>query len=224
MSNLLKGLVISGPTGVGKTDMSIFLAKKINSNIISADSMQIYKEMDIGTAKITNEEMDGVRHYMINLINPNEDYSVGAFEKEGNRILKEKENKKENILLVGGTGLYIKALTDGISILPAKNDEIRAGLNKKDIKDLLKELEKLDIITYNEIDKYNKVRIIRALEVCKITGRKFSDLKTKNIKNNNYKFLKIFLTRNREEMYERINKRVDKMRTYRRSTKDIQKI
>ena len=195
MKNLLKGLVMSGPTGVGKTDISLIIAKEIHSDIISADSMQIYKEMDIGTAKITNEEMNGIKHYMLSIVNPDEDYSVGEFEKEGNRILKEKEKNKENIMLVGGTGLYIKALTDGFSDLPSKNKNLRKSLEEKSI----------------EIDLNNKVRLVRALEVCILTGEKFSKLKTENIKNNNYRFLKIFLTRNREELYERINKRVEKM-------------
>ena len=118
MNDLLKGIVISGPTGVGKTDISIILAKKIHSDIISADSTQIYREMDIGTAKVTTEEMDGIKHYMLDIINPDEDYSVGDFEKEANRILKEKEKNKENIIITGGTGLYIKALTEGFSDLP----------------------------------------------------------------------------------------------------------
>ena len=211
MENLFKGLVISGPTGVGKTDISLIIAKEIHSDIISADSMQIYKEMDIGTAKITNEEMNGIRHYMLSIVNPDEDYSVGEFEKEGNRILKEKEKNKENIMLVGGTGLYIKALTDGFSDLPSKNKNLRKSLEEKSIEELSEELKNLDMETYNEIDLNNKVRLVRALEVCILTGEKFSKLKTENIKNNNYRFLKIFLTRNREELYERINKRVEIM-------------
>lgn len=211
MNDLLKGIVISGPTGVGKTDISIILAKKIHSDIISADSTQIYREMDIGTAKVTTEEMDGIKHYMLDIINPDEDYSVGDFEKEANRILKEKEKNRENIIITGGTGLYIKALTDGFSDLPSKDEKLRKELGKKTVEELCEELEKIDIKAYNDIDRNNKVRIVRALEVCILTGRKFSEIRTENIKNNNYDFLKIFLTRNREEMYERINKRVDIM-------------
>ena len=211
MNDLLKGIVISGPTGVGKTDISIILAKKIHSDIISADSTQIYREMDIGTAKVTTEEMDGIKHYMLDIINPDEDYSVGDFEKEANRILKEKEKNKENIIITGGTGLYIKALTEGFSDLPSKDEKLRKELEKKTVEELCEELEKIDIKAYNDIDRNNKVRIVRALEVCILTGEKFSKLKTENIKNNNYRFLKIFLTRNREELYERINKRVEKM-------------
>lgn len=211
MSKLLKGIVISGPTGVGKTDISIILAKKIKSDIISADSMQIYKEMDIGTAKVTKEEMNGIKHYMLDIINPDEDYSVGDFEKEVNRILKEKEENREDIIITGGTGLYIRALTDGFSDLPSKDEKLRKELEKKTVEELCGELQKTDLKAYNDIDKNNKVRLVRALEVCLLTGKKISEIRTENIKNNNYDFLKIFLTRNREEMYERINKRVDIM-------------
>ena len=211
MSSNLKGLVISGPTGVGKTDMSIKLAKLLNSEIISADSSQIYRYMDIGTAKITNEEMQGIKHYMIDIIEPGEDYSVGDFEIQVNGILKEKEKKCENILLIGGTGLYIKAITDGFSNLPSKDEKLRNELEGKELEELREILKKFDEKAYREIDICNKLRLVRAIEVCILTGGKFSELKTENVKNNNYSFMKVFLTRNREEIYERINKRVDIM-------------
>ena len=211
MSYNLKGLVINGPTGVGKTDMSIKLAKSLDSEIISADSSQIYRYMDIGTAKITNEEMQGIKHYMIDIIEPGEDYSVGDFEIQVNGILKEKEKKCENILLVGGTGLYIKAITDGFSNLPSKDEKLRNELEGKELEELRKILKKLDEKAYGEIDICNKLRLVRAIEVCILTGGKFSELKTENVKKNNYSFMKVFLTRNREEIYERINKRVDIM-------------
>ena len=211
MSSNLKGLVISGPTGVGKTDMSIKLAKLLNSEIISADSSQIYRYMDIGTAKITSEEMQGIRHYLIDIADPGEDYSVGDFEIQVNGILKEKEKKYENILLVGGTGLYIKAITDGFSNLPSKDEKLRNELEGKELEELREILKKVDEKAYGEIDICNKLRLVRAIEVCILTGGKFSELKTENVKNNNYSFMKVFLTRNREEIYERINKRVDIM-------------
>lgn len=211
MSSNLKGLVISGPTGVGKTDMSINLAKSLDSEIISADSSQIYRYMDIGTAKITNEEMQGIRHYLIDIADPGEDYSVGDFEIQVNSILKDKEKNQENILLVGGTGLYIKAITDGFSNLPSKDEKLRNELEVKSLEELREMLRKLDEKAYGEIDICNKLRLVRAIEVCILTGGKFSELKTENVKNNNYSFMKVFLTRNREEIYERINKRVDIM-------------
>lgn len=211
MNKKLKGIVISGATGVGKTDLSIKLAKRLDADIISADASQVYKFLDIGTAKVTEDEMQGIKHYMIDVVEPDEDYSVGDFEVEVNKILHEKEENAENIILVGGTGLYIRAITDGFSDLPTKDEKIRKDLEKKSLEELQEILKALDLQAYNEIDLNNKLRLVRAIEVCKITGGKFSELRVKNIKKNNYNFLKVFLTRNREELYERINKRVDIM-------------
>ena len=205
---LYNSLVIAGPTGVGKTALSLKLAKILNFEIISADSMQIYKGMDIGTAKIRNDEMQGIKHHMLDVVSPNVDYSVGDYEKAVNRILKDNTKK---YMLVGGTGLYISAITDGFSSLPSKDDKLRRELELRDLNDLLEELKVLDIETYMKIDRGNKVRIVRALEVCKLTNSKFSCLNNKNIKNNDYTFYKVFLTRNREELYEIINKRIDNM-------------
>ena len=211
MNKKLKGIIISGATGVGKTDLSIKLAKRLNADIISADASQVYKFLDIGTAKVTEDEMQGIKHYMINVVEPDEDYSVGDFEVEVNKILHEKEENDENVILVGGTGLYIRAITDGFSDLPTKDEKIRKDLEEKSLEELQEILKELDLQAYNEIDLNNKLRLVRAIEVCKITGGKFSELRVKNIKKNNYNFLKVFLTRNREELYERINKRVDIM-------------
>ena len=211
MNKKLKGIVISGATGVGKTDLSIKLAKRLNADIISADASQVYKFLDIGTAKVTEDEMQGIKHYMIDVVEPDEDYSVGDFEVEVNKILHEKEENDENVILVGGTGLYIRAITDGFSDLPTKDEKIRKDLEKKSLEELQEILKALDLQAYNEIDLNNKLRLVREIEVCKITGGKFSELRVKNIKKNNYNFLKVFLTRNREELYERINKRVDIM-------------
>lgn len=211
MNKKLKGIVISGATGVGKTDLSIKLAKRLDADIISADASQVYKFLDIGTAKVTEDEMQGIKHYMIDIVEPDEDYSVGDFEVEVNKILNEKEENDENVILVGGTGLYIRAITDGFSDLPTKDEKIRKDLEKKSLEELQEILQELDLQAYNEIDLNNKLRLVRAIEVCKITGGKFSELRVKNIKKNNYNFLKVFLTRNREELYERINKRVDIM-------------
>ena len=208
----MKGIVIAGATGVGKTDLSIKLAQKINAEIISADASQVYKELDIGTAKVTQKEMQGIPHYMIDVVNPDEDYSVGDFERAVNNILNESCQKNgKNVIIVGGTGLYIKSITDGFAKLPSKDEKIRAELEIKNLQELQEMLKELDEKSYSEIDLSNKLRLVRAIEVCLLTGEKFSELRTKNIKNNNYKFLKIFLTRDRNELYDRINKRVDIM-------------
>ena len=208
----MKGIVIAGATGVGKTDLSIKLAQKINAKIISSDASQVYKELDIGTAKVTQKEMQGIPHYMIDVVNPDEDYSVGDFERAVNNILNEScQKNRKNVIIVGGTGLYIKSITNGFAKLPSKDEKIRAELEIKNLQELQEMLKELDEKSYSEIDLSNKLRLVRAIEVCLLTGEKFSELRTKNIKNNNYKFLKIFLTRDRNELYDRINKRVDIM-------------
>lgn len=208
---MLKGLVIAGPTGVGKTDLSIKMAKLLKADIISADSAQVYKGMDIGTAKITTEEMQGIKHYMLDIVEPVKKYNVGDFQKDVDNILKEKETKKKNIILTGGTGLYISSITDGLSSLPAGDSVLREELMKKDIEELYNELAAVDPQAALDIHKNNRRRVERALEVFKLTGEKFSVLAKKNIKGNNYSFLKVALERNRDVLYERINMRVDIM-------------
>ncbi len=208
---MLRGLVIAGPTGVGKTDLSIKMAKLLKADIISADSAQVYKGMDIGTAKITTEEMQGIKHYMLDIVEPLKKYNVGDFQKDVDNILKEKETKKKNIILTGGTGLYISSITDGLSSLPAGDPVLREELMKKDIEELYNELAAVDPQAALDIHKNNRRRVERALEVFKLTGEKFSVLAKKNIKGNNYSFLKVALERNRDVLYERINMRVDIM-------------
>lgn len=208
---MIKGLVIAGSTGVGKTDLSIKLAKLLNADIISADSAQIYKGMDIGTAKITAEEMQGVKHYMLDVVEPIKKYSVGDYQTAVDNILNEKERENKNIILTGGTGLYIGSITEGLSDLPAGDPVLREELLKLDSEELYKKLMELDPQAAEDIHINNKRRVERAVEVCLLTGDKFSVLSKKNIKNNNYNFLKVALERDREYLYERINLRVDIM-------------
>ena len=208
---MIKGLVIAGPTGVGKTDLSIKLAKLLNADIISADSAQIYKGMDIGTAKITAEEMQGVKHYMLDVVEPIKKYSVGDYQTAVDNILNEKERESKNIILTGGTGLYIGSITEGLSDLPAGDPVLREELLKLDSEELYKKLMELDPQAAEDIHINNRRRVERAVEVCLLTGDKFSVLSKKNIKNNNYNFLKVALERDREYLYERINLRVDIM-------------
>ena len=208
---MIKGLVIAGPTGVGKTDLSIKLAKLLDADIISADSAQIYKGMDIGTAKITTEEMQGVKHYMLDVVEPIKKYSVGDYQTAVDNILNEKEKENKNIILTGGTGLYIGSITEGLSDLPAGDPVLREELLKLDSEELYKKLMELDPQAAEDIHINNKRRVERAVEVCLLTGDKFSVLSKKNIKNNNYNFLKVALERDREYLYERINLRVDIM-------------
>lgn len=208
---MIKGLVIAGPTGVGKTDLSIKLAKLLDADIISADSAQIYKGMDIGTAKITAEEMQGVKHYMLDVVEPIKKYSVGDYQTAVDNILNEKEKENKNIILTGGTGLYIGSITEGLSDLPAGEPLLREELLKLDSEELYKKLMELDPQAAQDIHINNRRRVERAVEVCLLTGDKFSVLSKKNIKNNNYNFFKVALERDREYLYERINLRVDIM-------------
>ena len=206
-----KGIVIAGPTGVGKTALSIKLAKILDADIISADSAQVYKGMDIGTAKIGVEEMEGVPHYMLDILEPIKKYSVGDFQRDVDKILEEEEKKDKTVILTGGTGLYINSITEGLSELPASDPKMREEFMKLSSEELYEELKKVDPEGALEIHQNNKKRVERALEVYKLTGEKFSILSKKNIKNNSYSFIKIALERGRENLYERINMRVDIM-------------
>lgn len=208
-NQISKGIVIGGPTAVGKTSLSVKLAKEIDSEIISADSTQLYRELDIITAKVTKNEMGGIIHHMIDVVDIGEEYTVGNYEKDVNKILNNQQGK--NIILVGGTGLYLKSITDGFGLMPEKDEKLREKLEKKTLKELKEQIKKLDYQSFIEIDLHNKVRLVRAIEVCLLTGKKFSDLKKENIKDNNYSFYKYYLTRDREELYNLINKRVDIM-------------
>lgn len=207
----MNGIVLAGPTGVGKTALSIELAKELDAVIISCDSMQVYKYMDIGTAKIKVEEMQGIEHYMIDVVEPLEKYSVGSFAKKVNELLKKFEIEKKNVILAGGTGLYIDAIVKGFSNLPEGNKELRKSFEKYTNEELYEQLKTLDRESSENIHINNRPRIERALEVCKLTGNKFSFLSKENIKENSYEFLYFALERERKNLYERINKRVDIM-------------
>ena len=204
-----KAIVIAGPTGVGKTKISIDLASELNAEIISSDSAQVYRGLNIGTAKITEEEMQGIKHHLIDIVEPVSKYSVGNFEKDVNKILN--QNPEKNFLLVGGTGLYLNSVTNGLSILPEADKKTRDYLSTLDNQTLLELALKYDEEATKEIHPNNRVRLERVVEVFLLTGQKFSELSKKNIKNNNFKFLKIAFERDRENLYDRINKRVDIM-------------
>ena len=204
-------IVIAGPTGVGKTKISIDLASELNAEIISSDSAQVYRGLNIGTAKITEEEMQGIKHHLIDIVEPVSKYSVGNFEKDVNKILN--QNPEKNFLLVGGTGLYLNSVTNGLSILPEADRKTRDYLSTLDDQTLLELALKYDEEATKEIHPNNRVRLERVVEVFLLTGQKFSELSKKNVKNNNFKFLKIALERDRENLYDRINKRVDIMFT-----------
>ena len=207
----MKGIVLAGPTGVGKTDLSLKLAKILDADIISCDSAQVYKEMNIGTAKIKESEMNGIKHYMLDVLEPREKYSVGEYQRAVDKILAQKEKEGRAVILTGGTGLYINSVVNGLSSLPESDPKLRDELMALSVDELYEKLLELDPEAAEKIHKNNKKRVERAVEVCLITGKKFSVLSKENVKNNNYDFLKVCLTRDREILYERIDKRVDIM-------------
>ncbi|MGN0145175.1 MAG: tRNA (adenosine(37)-N6)-dimethylallyltransferase MiaA [Clostridium sp.] len=212
-----KLLVIGGPTAVGKTELSIKLAKELNGEIISADSMQIYKHMDIGSAKITKEEMDGVRHHLIDVIEPDVPFSVADFKEYGDKAIKDILDREKFPIIAGGTGLYINSLTCNMTFTEAeKDEEYRNYLEKLCdekgnfyVHEMLKDI---DPISYKEIHANNRKRVIRALEVYKLTGKPFSSYNAgDDFYKSDYDIYYYVLTMNREKLYERINKRVDIM-------------
>lgn len=175
-----KLIVILGPTASGKTELAIKLAKKFNGEIVSADSRQIYKEMNIGTAKPTKKERKEVVHHLIDIIRPNEDFSVALYKKLASEKIKEVQKRKKLPFLVGGTGLYISAIVDNLDFprVPP-NKELRKKLEKKSLDELLKIYKKLDPEGAKYIDKNNKRRLIRAIEACKATGKSFWKMRKK---------------------------------------------
>lgn len=207
----MKGIVLAGPTGVGKTDLSLKLAKILDADIISCDSAQVYKEMNIGTAKIKESEMNGIKHYMLDVLEPREKYSVGEYQRAVDKILAQKEKEGRAVILTGGTGLYINSVVNGLSSLPENDSKLRDELMALSVDELYEKLLELDPEAAEKIHKNNKKRVERAVEVCIMTGKKFSVLSKENVKNNNYDFLKVCLTRDREILYKRIDKRVDIM-------------
>ena len=212
-----KVIVICGPTASGKTALSIELAKKINGEIVSCDSMQIYKEMDIGTAKPTLEEMQGIKHYMIGIISPNERYSVADYKKDAKKAIREILNKGKVPIVVGGTGLYIDSLIYEIEYQNIEFDrEYREYLEKevkeKGLEELYNEAKEIDPQAIEKISKNDKKRILRILEIYHATGENKTEQERKSRqKEVEYDYKVYALNMDREKLYDRINKRVDKM-------------
>lgn len=206
---------IVGPTAIGKTSLSIALAKHFGCEILSADSRQFYKEMQIGTAVPNKNELAAVQHHFIQSRSIHEDYSVGQFEKDAIQLLEALFIKTNIVFMVGGSGLYIDAVLKGLDYFPAVDSSIRKQLNlqylEKGIESLQKQLKALDPVTYDTIDYQNPHRLIRALEVCLGTGKKYSFYKNKPEKNRNFIPIKIGLDADRDFIYQRIEKRVDLM-------------
>ncbi|MBL7917269.1 MAG: tRNA (adenosine(37)-N6)-dimethylallyltransferase MiaA [Bacteroidia bacterium] len=208
-------VVIAGPTAVGKTKLSIALAKFYNSVIISADSRQFYKEMNIGTAKPSESELASVKHYFINNKSINELFGAGHFEKEAIALLDELFKENQLVIVVGGSGLYINALLNGVDdfeeIPPSYREQLNSELEKNGIHVLQNELKEKDPNYYSTVDINNSQRVIRALEVCRFTNKPYSGFLNKNKTQRNFTAIKILLNTDREILYNQINNRVDEM-------------
>ena len=208
-------LVIAGPTASGKTSLAIQLAKKFNTCVLSADSRQFYKEVSIGTAKPSIEEQDGIKHYFIDSHFIEKPLTASTYAEEALKILSVEFQKKDLVVLVGGSGLFIDALCVGLDKIPF-NQEIREQLNLEleqfGFDSLLKELEAKDLMYYQQVDRSNTTRVIRALEVIRNTGKTFTSyLETDSKEKRDFESLYFVINHPREVLYQRIEERVDRM-------------
>lgn len=210
-----KLFVIVGPTASGKTDYSISLAQKLNSPIISCDSRQIYRELKIGTAPPSEEQLAMVRHYFIFSHSIKDFYTAGKYEVEALALIEGLFKKYDNLVMVGGSGLYVEAVCTGLDNFPDSCGIVREKLTQRlkleGVESLRRDLKILDYESYKEIDVSNPQRVMRALEVTIATGKKFSSFKNNTTKVRDFIIEPIFLNPQRELLYNRINERVDKM-------------
>jgi len=208
-------IVVVGPTAVGKTSFCVELAQHYQTEIVSADSRQFYQEMSIGTAKPTVEEMQGIPHHLVNHISIQQPYTVADFEKDALSKLKELFTTTNIVILTGGSGLFVRAVCEGLDDMPPIQSGIREDLmrvhQEKGIEVLLEELAQSDPIYYQQVDRHNYMRVIRALEVTRSTQKPYSSFRSGQKAKREFNIIKIGLNRDREELYERINLRVDMM-------------
>ena len=212
-----KVIVICGPTASGKTGLSIELAKKINGEIVSCDSMQIYKDMTIGTAKPVEEEMQGIKHYLIDCVSPDIRYSVADYKKDAIKAIKEILRNGKVPIVVGGTGLYVESLVYGIEYNEIKVDlkyreELEQIIEKEGLNTLYEEARKIDPDAIKKVSENDKKRICRILEIYNSTGKTKTELEIESRRNGpEFEYILFGITMDREKLYERINKRVDIM-------------
>ena len=211
-----KLIIILGPTAVGKTDYSIEMALKHESPIISCDSRQIYKEMTIGTAVPSAEQLSAVQHYFIHSHTVEQLYTAGKYELEALKLINRLfDEGHDTLVMAGGSGFYVDALVNGLDDFPSADlklrDELMTRLREEGVESLRLDLQKLDPESYATIDVANGQRVVRALEVCLMTGKPFSSFKTNQLKKRDFEIEKIGLTRPRDVLYDRINRRVIQM-------------
>jgi len=208
-------VVVLGPTASGKTDVAIRLAKHFDTGIISADSRQFYYEIPIGTAAPTAKQLSMVPHHFVGNLSLNEDYNVSRFEQEVLALLKEKFRQHDVMIMAGGSGLYIDAICKGFDQLPDPDPVLRKALQEKwqqeGIGVLQQQLQQLDPVYYEQVDRHNPKRLMRAIEVCLQTGKKYSDLRLNKPQKREFRILKIGLNLPREVLFDRINLRTDRM-------------
>lgn len=208
-------LVLLGPTGVGKTELSLQLAEHFKCPIINADSRQIYQDISIGTAAPTAEELARVKHYFVHTLRLDEYYSAAEYEKDVLALLSELFQVHETVVLSGGSMMYIDAVTKGIDDIPTVDEEtrnlMRERYEKEGLEPLLAELKLLDPQYYELVDKRNHKRVVHALEICYMTGKTYTSFRTNTLKERPFRMVKFGLMREREQLFARINARVDKM-------------
>lgn len=213
MNNAL--IILLGPTGVGKTELSLQLAEHFGSPIISSDSRQLYKELPIGTAAPTPEQLARVKHYMVGTLGLTDYYSASNFEADVLSLLETLHQTTPTVMMTGGSMMYIDTLCKGIDDIPTVAPDIRqaiyAQFEREGLAPILAELKAADPAHYDEIDRMNYKRVIHAVEICRTTGKPYSSFRTRIRKERPFKIIKVGLTRDREELCQRINSRVDQM-------------
>ena len=208
-------IVLTGPTAVGKTAVSLDIAKHFGIPVINADSRQIFKELIIGTARPTETEMQEVRHYFVGTLSIDDYYSASLYEQQVLELLDKEFQSHDYALLSGGSMMYIDAVCDGIDDIPTIDDDTRAlmkqRLKEEGLEALVEELKRLDPKYYEIVDRQNPRRVVHALEICVMTGKTYTSFRKRSKKERPFRIIKIGLDRPREELYNRINARVDKM-------------
>lgn len=208
-------IVILGPTGVGKTDLSINIAKHFNTEISSSDSRQVYKELRIGTAVPEPKQLADIKHHFIHTHSIHDYFSSWECEKQTIELLSKLYKEKNEVLLVGGSMMYIDAICNGIDDIPTIDQQLRKEVmeqyEKEGLEYMRMQLKQLDPVFYNQVDLKNAKRVIHAVEICLMTGKPYSELRTNSKKQRDFNILKIGLNRDRAELYDRINRRVDLM-------------